>query len=78
MVADEVVQGEGEGGDGRDDADGEGPVDRGPPAAVDTRVADEDQEGGAEEELGDAGDVEASRVREDGHGCGGRTYEGEI
>lgn len=37
---DEVVECEGEGGDGGDDADGEGTVDRGPPAAVDAGVAD--------------------------------------
>ena len=28
--------------------------------------------------MGDAGDVEGSRVREDGHDCGERKYEGEI
>ena len=40
MSGDEVVEGEGEGGDGGDDADSEGAVDRGPPAAVDAGVAD--------------------------------------
>ena len=34
------MDGEGEGGDGGDDAEGEGPVDGGPPAAVDAGVAD--------------------------------------
>ena len=37
---DEVVEGEGECGDGGDDAEGEGAVDGGPPAAVDAGVAD--------------------------------------
>ena len=37
---DEIVEGKGEGGDGGDDAEGEGAVDRGPPAAVDAGVAD--------------------------------------
>ena len=40
MVCDEAVQGEGEGEDGGDDADGEGAVDGSPPAAVDAGVAD--------------------------------------
>ena len=37
---DEVVQGQGKGGDGGDDADGEGAIDGGPPAAMDAGVAD--------------------------------------
>lgn len=76
MVRDEVVQSEGEGEDGGYDADGEGPVDGGPPAAVDAGVADEDEETGAEEELGDPGEVERSWIGEDGHGCGSTREKG--
>ena len=35
---------------------------------MDARVADEDEETDSEEKLGDAGEVERSRVREDRHG----------
>ena len=68
-MCDEIVQGEGEGEDGSYDADGEGAVDGGPPAAMSTGVADEDQETGTEEKLGDSGEIERSWVREERHGC---------
>lgn len=68
MVRDQAVEGEGESEDGRDDADGERAVDGCPPAAVNAGVADQDEEADAEEELGDAREVEGSGVREDRHG----------
>lgn len=57
MLCDKVVQSESEGEDGRYDADGEGAVDRGPPAAMNARVANENEETGAEDELGNAGEI---------------------
>ena len=70
-MCDEIVQGEGEGEDGSYDADGERAIDGGPPAAMNAGVADENQETGTEEKLGNSGEIERSRVREKGHGCGG-------
>ena len=70
VVRDEIVQGESESEDGCYDADGEGAVDGGPPAAMNAGVADENQETGGDEELGDSGEVEDSGIREDGHGGG--------
>ena len=35
---------------------------------MNARVADEDEEADAEEQLGDAGEVKRSRIREDRHG----------
>ena len=40
MLCDEVVQGKDKGEDGGDDADGEGAIDGGPPAAMNAGVAD--------------------------------------
>ena len=34
------------------------------------RIADEDEKTDAKEELGDSGEVEGSRVREERHDCG--------
>lgn len=61
-MCDEIVQGESEGEDGSYDADGKGAIDGGPPAAMDTGVADEDQETSTEEKLGNSGEIERSRV----------------
>ena len=57
MLCDEVVQGKSEGKDGGYNADGEGAIDRGPPAAMNARIADENEETSAEEKLGNAGEV---------------------
>lgn len=51
-------------GTGYHTSNGERAVDVGPPAAVSAAPADEDEEPDAEEELGDAGDVEGFRVGE--------------
>ena len=74
-MCDEVVQGESEGEDGSYDADGEGAIDGGPPATVNARIADENEETDAEEKLRNSGEVERSRIGEDRHGC--CKYEGE-
>lgn len=68
MVCDEVVYGEGESEGGSYDTDSEGAIDGGPPAAMSPGVAKENEEPEAEEELGDAREVEGSRVREKRHG----------
>lgn len=67
-MCDEVVQGESKSEDGGYDTDGEGAIDGGPPAAMNTGVANEDEEADAEEKLGDTSEVEGSRIREDRHG----------
>lgn len=38
---------------------------------MNARIADENEETGAEEKLGNAGEVKRSRIREDRHHCGG-------
>ena len=69
-MGDDGMESEREGEDGSDDADGEGSIDRGPPTAMNTGVADEDEETDTEEELGNSGEVQASRTREKRHDGG--------
>lgn len=62
--------------DGCYDADGEGTIDGGPPAAMNARVADQDEKTEANDKLGNSGPVERSGIRKDRHSCWGVRVKG--